>query len=562
MTEALLIIDRLTVALPTGSDRPYAVESVSLQIARGETVCVVGESGSGKSVLAQATMGLLPTNLPIAAGSIRFDNRELAGLSDRRYRDLRGAQIGMIFQEPMTSLNPVLTIGAQIDGALTAHSNLPQATRRARIHELLRQMRLPAPEDISRRYVHELSGGQRQRVMIAMALANNPKLLIADEPTTALDVTTQKDILALLANLRRELNLGVMFITHDFGVVAEIADRVVVMKDGHVVEHGPVKAILDAPRDAYTRKLIDAVPQLNPPAAVAKVDDAALLNISGLTKTYKGRSSWFGARKGGVRALDNVDLSVARAEVVAVVGESGSGKSTLAQIVSGLLKPDAGNVTLKGEDLASLSRKQRRRMAPKIQMVFQDPFSSLNPRHDIERIITEAPIVHGTLPAEARSDMLRLLSLVGLDASAAKRYPHAFSGGQRQRIGLARALILKPDLLIADEPVSALDVSVQQQVLALLADIRREFGLAILFITHDLRVAATVADRIAVMQHGRIVEQGPTATILSAPSSDYAQALLSAIPGLDWERGRSAQNQSPGHAATPSHHPAPPTLPQ
>lgn len=539
MSEPLLTIDGLSVALPSGSDRRHAVENVSLALARGETVCIVGESGSGKSVLAQATMGLLPANLPIAAGRIRFDGQDLTGLSERRYRDIRGAQIGMIFQEPMTSLNPVLTIGAQIDGALTAHVTLPTAQRHARVQELLKLMRLPAPDEIGRRYVHELSGGQRQRVMIAMALANNPKLLIADEPTTALDVTTQKEILALLAALRRNLNLGVLFITHDFGVVAEIADRVVVMKDGHVVEQGPVNAILHNPQDAYTRRLIDAVPQLSPPVAPSKATAPSLLNLNGLTKTYKGRSNWLGTRRDGVRALDNVDLTVAHAEVVAVVGESGSGKSTLAQIVSGLLRPDAGSVSLNGEDLASLSRRQRRRIAPKIQMVFQDPFSSLNPRHTIERIITEAPIVHGAPHAEAKADMYRLLSLVGLDATAAARYPHAFSGGQRQRIGLARALILKPDLLIADEPVSALDVSVQQQVLALLADIRRDLGLAILFITHDLRVAATVADRIAVMQHGRIIEQGPTKAILTAPASDYARTLLAAIPGLDWERSRS-----------------------
>ncbi|MDQ8731585.1 ABC transporter ATP-binding protein [Bradyrhizobium sp. LHD-71] len=535
----LLDIRDLSVALPRGSDRRYAVENAVLTIARGETVCVVGESGSGKSVLAQATMGLLPETLPITGGTITFDGQRLSGLSESRYRQIRGPQIGMIFQEPMTSLNPVLTIGAQIDGALTAHGSRSRAERGARRRELLELMRLPNPSQIGDRYVHELSGGQRQRVMIAMALANNPKLLIADEPTTALDVTTQKEILRLLATLRKELNLAVLFITHDFGVVAEIADRVVVMSKGHVVEQGDAGKILHSPRDPYTRRLIDAVPRLAPPIAAVRSNSDTVLEIKGLTKTYKGRSSLFGARRADVKAVDDVELSVARGEVVAVVGESGSGKSTLAQIVSGLLKADDGSVWLHGQDLAQVSRRQRRRLAPHIQMVFQDPFSSLNPRHDIERIITEAPIAHGVSAAKARSDMQRLLKLVGLDTNAAKRYPHAFSGGQRQRIGLARALILKPDLLIADEPVSALDVSVQQQVLELLADIRRELGLSILFITHDLRVAATVADRIAVMRQGRIVEQGSTAGLLRAPASDYTKALLDAVPGLQWEQNRS-----------------------
>jgi peptide/nickel transport system ATP-binding protein len=536
---SLLAVDNLTIGLPGGAERSHAVHGASLSLARGETLCIVGESGSGKSALAQAVMGLLPKTLPIIGGSIRFDGEEVVGLSEQQYRELRGAQIGMIFQEPMSALNPVLSVGAQIDGALTAHQTLSIEKRRRRLLELLEMMWLPRPAQIVDRYPHELSGGQRQRVMIAMALANNPKLLIADEPTTALDVTTQKEILRLLATLRWEFDLGVLFITHDFGAVADIADRVIVMNKGRIVEAGPVRDILRNPTAAYTRKLIDAVPTLTPPVRPAGEIGQPLLQIEGLSKTYHTRAGWFGARRGATAALDGVDLAIARGEVLAIVGESGSGKSTLGQIVSGLLKADAGTVRLDGLDLAALPSRQRRRMPPRIQMVFQDPFSSLNPRHDIERIIIEAPIVHGAEPAQARADMARLLALVGLDASAAKRYPHAFSGGQRQRIGLARALILKPDLLVADEPVSALDVSVQEQVLALLADIRREFGLAILFITHDLRVAASVADRVAVMHRGRIVEQGPIASILDAPQSDYAKSLLAAMPGLEWERERS-----------------------
>ena len=539
MNHPLLAIDHLTIGLPGGAERNHAVDGASLALVRGETLCIVGESGSGKSVLAQAVMGLLPDTLPIVDGSIRFDGEEVIGLSEHQYRKLRGAQIGMIFQEPMSALNPVLTVGAQIDGALTAHQARPAKIRRRRLLELLEMMWLPKPVEIIGRYPHELSGGQRQRVMIAMALANNPKLLIADEPTTALDVTTQREILRLLATLRRELDLGVLFITHDFGVVADIADRVIVMNKGHIVEAGPVRDILRNPTAAYTSKLIDAVPKLKPPIRSRGETGQPLLQIERLSKTYRARAGWFGVRHAAAAALDGVDLAIARGEVLAIVGESGSGKSTLGQIVSGLLKADAGTVRLDGINLASLTSRQRRHMPPRIQMVFQDPFSSLNPRHDVERIITEAPIVHGTEPAQARADMVRLLALVGLDASVTRRYPHAFSGGQRQRIGLARALILKPDLLVADEPVSALDVSVQRQVLALLADIRRELGLAILFITHDLRVAASIADRVAVMHRGRIVEQGPIGSILDAPQSDYTQSLLAAMPGLEWERERS-----------------------
>jgi len=539
MNHPLLAIDHLTIGLPGGAERNHAVDGASLALVRGETLCIVGESGSGKSVLAQAVMGLLPDTLPIVDGSIRFDGEEVIGLSEHQYRKLRGAQIGMIFQEPMSALNPVLTVGAQIDGALTAHQARPAKIRRRRLLELLEMMWLPKPVEIIGRYPHELSGGQRQRVMIAMALANNPKLLIADEPTTALDVTTQREILRLLATLRRELDLGVLFITHDFGVVADIADRVIVMNKGHIVEAGPVRDILRNPTAAYTSKLIDAVPKLKPPIRSGGETGQPLLQIERLSKTYRARAGWFGVRHAAAAALDGVDLAIARGEVLAIVGESGSGKSTLGQIVSGLLKADAGTVRLDGINLASLTSRQRRHMPPRIQMVFQDPFSSLNPRHDVERIITEAPIVHGTEPAQARADMVRLLALVGLDASVTRRYPHAFSGGQRQRIGLARALILKPDLLVADEPVSALDVSVQRQVLALLADIRRELGLAILFITHDLRVAASIADRVAVMHRGRIVEQGPIGSILDAPQSDYTQSLLAAMPGLEWERERS-----------------------
>jgi peptide/nickel transport system ATP-binding protein len=535
----LLSVDRLTVGLPSGAQRGHAVDAASLTLDQGETLCVVGESGSGKSVLALALMGLLPSNLPIEGGSIRFENQELTALSENQYRRLRGDRIGMIFQEPMSALNPVLTIGTQIDGALAAHQSSSSASRRRRRFELLELMKLPRPTAIADRYPHELSGGQRQRVMIAMALANNPRLLIADEPTTALDVTTQNEILQLLAQLRQELNLAILFITHDFGVVADIADRVIVMNRGQVVETGPVQHILHHPEAAYTRKLVAAVPTLNPPVRETAETSLPLLRVESLSKTYHARAGWFGERHTGTTALDGVDLEIARGEVLAVVGESGSGKSTLAQIVAGLLKPDTGTVRLDDIELTALSARERRRTPPKVQMVFQDPFSSLNPRHRVERIITEAPIVHGADRPRTRSEMVRLLELVGLDASAARLYPHAFSGGQRQRIGLARALIMQPQLLIADEPVSALDVSVQKQVLELLAEVRHKLGLAILFITHDLRVASSIADRIVVMHGGRIVEEGSSGSVLQAPKSNYTRSLVAAIPGLSWERERS-----------------------
>lgn len=549
----LLGIDRLTVGLPKEAGRRHAVEAASLTLTPGETLCLVGESGSGKSVLALAAMGLLPPTLPILSGSVNFAGTELTRFTEHQYRRLRGTQIAMIFQEPMSALNPVLTVGAQIDGALAAHRVTVASDRRQRRLALLDMMRLPQPALIGERYPHELSGGQRQRVMIAMALANNPRLLIADEPTTALDVSTQKDILQLLIQLRIELALTILFITHDFGIVADIADRVVVMNRGEIVEAGAARRVLRHPAAAYTRKLIDAVPMLIPVSRDLRKSDQPLLQIEGLTKTYRGRATWLGTRSPATAALDGVDLEVTRHEVVAIVGESGSGKSTLGQIVSGLLQPDLGTVRFNDVDIAALPTRTRRRTPPKIQMVFQDPFSSLNPRHTIERIITEAPIVHGMAPALARSEMGRLLALVGIEASAARLYPHAFSGGQRQRIGLARALIMKPQLLVADEPVSALDVSVQKQVLELLVALQRELGLAILFITHDLRVAASIADRIVVLHRGRVVERGPTSAILEAPQSDYARSLLAAIPGLGWELERSGlRNADTASSSSPA----------
>ena len=533
----LVEINDLSIALPEHSDRRFAVENVSLKIERGEVLCLVGESGSGKSVLAASIAGLLPPKqLRVAAGGIRFDGAELTRFSEAAYRRLRGKRIGFIFQEPMSALNPVLTVGRQIEEALAAHDSGDRVARAKRVLELVRATKLPDPENIVRRYPHQLSGGQRQRVMIAMAIANEPDLLIADEPTTALDVTTQAEILKLILEIRQRLGLAVLFITHDFGVVADIADRVAVMREGRVVETGAADAVLEQPRDPYTRRLIEAVPVLRADAGGPRPIGAPLLEVEGLAKTYRERRAPWRRGTAQTRALDGVSLTIGRGETVALVGESGSGKTTLGQCVVGLADWDEGNIRFDSADLAGTRR--ARALRPRIQMVFQDPFAPLNPRHRVRRILTEAAIVNGLAREDAEKRMLGLLSRVGLDAGAAERFPHAFSGGQRQRIGLARALMLQPDLLVADEPVSALDVSIQAQILDMLAEIRRDLGLSMLFITHDLRVTSAVADRIVVMQNGRIAEDGPVDQVLSRPRSAYAHALLAAVPGLSWERRR------------------------
>ncbi|TCQ05283.1 peptide/nickel transport system ATP-binding protein [Rhizobium sp. PP-F2F-G36] len=525
----LVSIENIDIALPAGSDRKFAVSGATISIDRGEVLCIVGESGSGKSVLASAIAGLLPGDgLQVTKGRLLFDGQDVLSLNEPQLRRLRGARIGFIFQEPMTALNPLLTVGRQLAEALEAHGH-PASP--ARIGELFSAMQLPEPETIGRRYPHELSGGQRQRVAIAMAMACGPDLLIADEPTTALDVTTQAEILKLILALRASHKLAVLFITHDFGVVREIADRVAVMQNGEIIEVGNARSVLDTPQQPYTRRLLAAVPTLDALRRQSLTDRVALLELEGIEKTHAARRGFFAAKGRSVIALDGVDLELREGETLALVGESGSGKSTLGQVITGLIERDAGHFRLFGDDIAragDLFTSQRR---PAVQMVFQDPQSSLNPRHDVRRILTEPVLRAGLSKAEAHARMAMLLARVGLDASVADRKPHAFSGGQRQRIGLARALMHQPRLLVADEPVSALDVSVQAQVLDLLAELQRDLGLAMLFITHDLRVAAKVADRIAVMQQGRIVEAAATDDLLHRPQSAYARALLAAIPG-------------------------------
>jgi peptide/nickel transport system ATP-binding protein len=529
MTDPVLAIENLTLALPAYADRPFAVENVSLSIRSGETLCVVGESGSGKSMIAHAVMGLLPEAVKPTGGSIRLAGRNLLSLDAKAMQDVRGREIGMIFQEPMTSLNPVMRVGQQIVETFEAHRMLDGKKRAKRAIELLDEVGLPDPERLARAYPHELSGGQRQRVMIAMALALEPKLLIADEPTTALDVTTQAQILELIDRLRRQHGTAVLFITHDFGVVAEIADRIAVLQQGVLVEEGTGDEIFSRPRHDYTRRLLAAVPSLKPPERPEAPPKAPVLVVEKLRKVYRKRSFFSSGRE--VRAADDVSFTLAKGETLGLVGESGSGKSTVGRCCLRLIESDSGAVELGGLHFSELSPSALRPHRRKIQMIFQDPFASLNPRQTVGRIIAAGPIAYGVPHAEAIEKARQLLDLVALSPNAIDRYPHEFSGGQRQRIGIARALALEPDVLVADEAVSALDVSVQAQILALIKELQERLGLAILFVTHDLRVAAQICHRIAVMQRGRIVETGETAALFAAPQHEYTRQLLAAVPG-------------------------------
>jgi peptide/nickel transport system ATP-binding protein len=443
----------------------------------------------------------------------------------------------MVFQEPMTALNPVMTIGSQIDEIFRFHANMSAQQRRQRAVELLDSVQLPDPKQIVSAYPHELSGGQRQRAMIAMALALEPKILIADEPTTALDVTTQAQILKLISDMQAVHKTGVLFITHDFGVVADIADRVAVMQYGRVVETGTVDKVLNHPEHPYTQALIASVPSLTPRAARTRSDDIAI-ETQELHKTFGGGRSFFGLGPPNrvVHAVKDVTVELRRGETLGIVGESGSGKSTLARCMIRLLDSDSGKIMIDGTNLRTLERAQMRPWRSKIQMVFQDPFASLNPRIKIGQIIAQGPMIQGASREEAEARTRELLGIVGLDERAFNRYPHEFSGGQRQRIGIARALALNPEILVADEPVSALDVSIQAQILKLLDEIRERMNLSMLFITHDLRVAAQVCDRLAVMRYGEIVETGATSDIFDEPQHSYTRDLLAAVPGQNWDR--------------------------
>ncbi len=527
-----LEVSSLTIRLPTGGDRPQAVSDVSFAVERGEILCLVGESGSGKTVIAQAIMGLLPKTLAFGAGEIRLEGEDVAHASETRLRELRGARMSMIFQEPMTALNPVMTCGAQIDEVLSYHTAMPAGERRTRAFALLREVALPEPERILASYPHQLSGGQRQRVMIAMALALEPALLIADEPTTALDVTTQAQILRLIIEIQKKHGMAVLFITHDFGVVAEIAHRVAVLREGRLVELGEKMDVLTRPRDDYTRMLIRSVPTLQPHGRPVPPGAATVLRIRELSKTYVDRH-WLGRRR-SVRAASEVSFEVRKGQTLGLVGESGSGKSTVARCIVRLIEPSAGEIRLGELNIAELRGAALRPLRSKIQIVFQDPYRSLNPRRTVGEAIMEGPLNYGVPRPEALERARRLMALVRMDPQALGRYPHQFSGGQRQRICIARALAVEPELLIADEAVSALDVSVQAQVLSLFEEIRQRLDLAMLFITHDLRVAARVCDEVAVMREGRIVEHGPASEILVRPREAYTRSLVAAAPGRNF----------------------------
>jgi len=535
----LLQIEGLTIDLPPQADRRHAVQNLSLTLERNQILCIVGESGSGKSLMSRAVLGLFPSrHVQPSAGKIMFDGEDMLRVTPERMRDLRGNRISMIFQEPMTALNPVLSIGAQIEEALAVHQRVDRKARRNRVIDMLNAVNLPDPEKILQSYPHQLSGGQRQRAMIAMALMMEPDILIADEPTTALDVTTQAQILKLIREIQQKRGMGVLFVTHDFGVVAEVADRVAVMQHGHIIEQGLAVDVLDHPQHAYTQALLGSVPSLTPGPKRDFGSDKVMLAVQGLKKSFVSGGGFFRGSSREVKALDAVNFEIRRGETLGIVGESGSGKSTVARCITRLLDADAGSIQVDGVDIAGFTQKELRPIRRRVQMVFQDPFGSLNPRRTVGQLIAEGPIVHGTAAAIAWERALELLELVGLERRSADRYPHEFSGGQRQRIGLARALALQPDILVADEPVSALDVSVQSQVLRLLSDIRKKLGLTVLFITHDLRVASQVCDSVAVMLRGKVVEYGAVADVYANPQHPYTKELLAAVPGKNWSHGR------------------------
>jgi len=525
-----IAIKNLKIALPKSGERSYAVEGVSIDLIPGEIVCLVGESGSGKSMCAHALMGLLPDTVKTEAGEISFGGKNLLKLTEDGWREVRGRDIAMVFQEPMTALNPLMRIGDQMMEMFEAHGLLTPKERRAKALNLAKEVGLPDPERIIRAYPHQLSGGQRQRAMIAMALALEPSVLVADEPTTALDVTTQAQILKLIRNLQRSRNMAVMFITHDFGVVADIADRVVVLRHGKIVEEGSIDAVFRNPQHDYTKALLAAVPSMDPPARAPLDEINKAVDVIGLDKTYVTPTGWFKPDR-RVQAANEVTFSILKGETVGLVGESGSGKSSVARLVMRLIEADRGTVRIGDVDLTALKGKALRDQRHRIQMIFQDPFASLNPRRKVGQIITDGPISHGADPKKAMERARELLGMVGLDAGSLDRYPHEFSGGQRQRLGIARALAMDPEIIVADEAVSALDVSVQAQVLKLLEDLKARLGLSMLFITHDLRVAAQICDRIAVMQRGEIVELKPTAQLFASPEHPYTRELLSAVPG-------------------------------
>ncbi|WP_315835299.1 ABC transporter ATP-binding protein [Bradyrhizobium prioriisuperbiae] len=534
---SLLTIDNLSISLPVGSERQHAVEQVSLAVSEGKTTCVVGRSGSGKSVLAQAVMGLLPTTLSHTAGSIRLSCKSLPFLNDKKMRPFRASQLAMIFQDPMAALNPLMTIGDQIAEATVSRG----ALRRAEILDLLAEVDLPDPVQLVRRYPFQLSGGQRQRVMIAIAIARRPALLVADEPTTALDVLTQATVLALLKRLQETRNMGVLLITHDFGIVADVADEVVVLNAGRLVEQGAASELLANPREVYTQQLLKLARietrAESPPRLKDMEGNVDLrLRVRNLSRQFDQRGGFFrGARS--TKAVDRINFELRSGETLGLVGGSGSGKSTVGRCILRLSKPSKGEVFVDGVDIAGMTERSLQRFRPHLQMIFQDPTASLNPRHPVGWVIQRdlQRAFRMTAPA-ARRRVLDIFTMVQLDPQSVDRLPHAFSGGQRQRICLARALALEPKILVADEAVSALDVATQADMIDLLKCLQERLRFSVLFITHDLRLAARICDRLIVLESGRIVEEGTPMNIFDRPRHAYTKKLLGAVPGQNFMR--------------------------
>ncbi|MEL6818915.1 MAG: ABC transporter ATP-binding protein [Pseudomonadota bacterium] len=534
----LLSVRDLSVAFHQGGSTNLAVDRISFEIAQGETLALVGESGSGKSVSANSVLKLLPyPSASHPSGEIEFDGKELMNAPEHQLRQVRGNDISMIFQEPMTSLNPLQTIERQIGEVIALHQEVEDNGKRARTLELLNQVGIRDPEKRLQSYPHQLSGGQRQRVMIAMALANTPKLLIADEPTTALDVTVQAQILELLDQLKRDRNMSMLFITHDLGIVRKIADRVCVMTNGAIVEHGPTQAIFDNPQHAYTKHLLAAEPKGKPPL----LDNTAPTVMAGDQVKV-----WFPIKRGfmrrtvdHVKAVDGIDVNVRRGQTLGIVGESGSGKTTLGLALSRLISSE-GKISFNDLDLQALSFKQMRPMRKDLQIVFQDPYGSLSPRMSVSEIVAEGLRIHqpAMTPEQRDAAVVQALDEVGVDPATRFRYPHEFSGGQRQRIAIARAMALKPKFVMLDEPTSALDMSVQAQVVDLLRDLQKKHDLAFLFISHDLKVVRALANEVIVMRAGKVVEFGPAEQIFDAPKTDYTKALMAAA--FDIETRHSA----------------------
>ncbi|SEO89802.1 dipeptide ABC transporter ATP-binding protein [Amycolatopsis saalfeldensis] len=529
---SLLEITDLGVAYHTRSGVVPAVHGVSLSVDAGEIVAVVGESGSGKSTTAHAVIGLLPAGGRVTAGGITFAGRDLTRLSEKDWQAVRGTEIALVPQDPTVSLDPVRRIGDQVAEVLLIHRLAPRRAAGARAVELLRRAGIDRAEVRARQYPHELSGGLRQRVLIAIALAGDPKLIIADEPTSALDVTVQREILDHLEALAAESGTAVLLITHDLGVAADRAARIAVMSQGGLVEQGPAREILASPAEPYTRRLLAAAPSLTREPLRPRRDEGpdVLLSVDGLVKTFALPRN--GSAPRSVRAVDGVSFRLTRGRTLALVGESGSGKTTTARMAVGLETPSAGTVTFDGQDVTRLPAAELRRLRRRFQLVYQNPYASLNPRFDLEEVVGEPLRAFGIgSRAERRARVAQLLDQVALPASALRRRPAELSGGQRQRAAIARALALNPDLVVLDEPVSALDVSVQAQILRLLVDLQDELGLTYLFITHDLAVVREMADHVGVLRAGRLLELGPADEVLGTPREDYTRDLLAAIPG-------------------------------